>query len=111
MTCLRGEDTFLLSSPGGGCAALDMEPNNFETTDGGMLTSLSCVEGYFSVVSLQEKPIRILFTTQVRDSVIPGLKLLYTPVPWKFFMCTPISIPQEEKKRVASCRVSRLFTG
>ena len=111
MTCLRGEDTFLLSSPEGGCAALDMEPNNFETTDGGMLTSLSCVEGYFSVVSLQEKPIRILFTTQVRDSVIPGLKLLHTPVPWKLFMCTPISIPQEEKKRVASCRVSRLFTG
>ena len=63
-----------------------MEPNNFGTTDGGMLTSLSCVEGYFLVVSLQEKLVRILFTTQVRDLVIPELKLLYTPVPWKFYV-------------------------
>lgn len=106
-------NTFLLGSSGGACAALDMEPNNFGTTDGGMLTSLSCVEGYFFVVSLQEKPVRILFTTQVRDSIIPELKLFYTPVLCKFFMFTPISILQEEKKRLggASCRVSRLFTG
>ena len=53
-----------------------------------------------------EKPVRILFTTQVRDSVIPELKLFYTPVPRKSLMCTPISILQEEEKRLggASCK-------